>query len=307
MQTPVVLVVFRRPDITAQVLAEVAQAQPPQLFVIADGPRPDRPEDQALCAETRALFDQVTWPCQVHRNFSDVNMGPDLRTVTGLDWVFSQVETAIILEDDCLPDPSFFRFCEELLQRYHHDTRVMQIAGTNFQLGYQRNTDSYHFSRFPTSTGWATWRRAWACFDYDLKRLPAFYNGGWVYDSLEDPLAARNFTRPLDQPPPRGSYHWDSCWQVTCWMERGLIAVPNVNLITNLGYRPDGTHTQVSDWRAEIQARSLPFPLQHPAFILPDKRADRFTFFSRYGRGRVQRGLGKAWRLWRTYRNRGRW
>jgi hypothetical protein len=306
MQTPVALVVFKRPDLTAQVLAELAKVKPPILLVIADGPRPDRPEEAALCAETRALFDHVGWECDVRRNFAEVNMGLDHRVVDGFSWVFDEVEEAIFLEDDCLPDLSFFRYCDELLARYRHDTRVMQIAGTNFQVGYRRNLDSYHFSHYPTSTGWASWRRAWQHFDYTLAQLPAFRDGDWLFDLLGSRRAARSFAQGFDRMVASGRYHWEACWRFACWTQGGLIAVPNVNLIANLGYRPDGTHTHRRNWLADIQAQSLSFPLRHPEFILPDTRADRFNYYGRYGSGRIERGYGKAWRLWRTFRNRSR-
>src|SRR5579871_4386735 len=165
LTTPVALIVFNRPDTTRQVFQEIRRVRPPVLLVVADGPRRDHPEDEQLCRETRAVAEEVDWPCQVLTEYSDVNLGCRHRPASGLDWVFSQVEEAIILEDDCVPHPSFFRFCSELLSRYRDDARIGTIAGTNVQGGRKRGGASYYFSKYPTIWGWASWRRAWALYD----------------------------------------------------------------------------------------------------------------------------------------------
>ena len=134
MRTPVVFIIFSRPDLTARVFAEIARARPEKLLVIADGPRPDREGEDAKCAATRAIIERVDWPCEILKNYSNVNLGCGHRPATGLRWVFEQVEEAIILEDDCVPHPTFFRFCEELLEHYRDDERVMHISGDNFDL-----------------------------------------------------------------------------------------------------------------------------------------------------------------------------
>ena len=128
---PVALFVFNRPDLTAQVFDVVRAAKPPVLFVSADGPRPDRPDDERLCRETREIVQSVDWPCEVHWNLRDQNLGCGPAMSQGISWVFEHVDRAIILEDDCIPDPTFFPFCDELLERYQDDSRVLQIAGSN--------------------------------------------------------------------------------------------------------------------------------------------------------------------------------
>ncbi len=146
LATPVALIIFNRPQNTAQVFAEIAKAKPKTLFIIADGPRPNHPTDEANCARTRAVVEQIDWECTVHRNYSEQNLGCKRRVSSGLDWVFEQVEEAIILEDDILVDPSFFPFMEEMLERYRHDDRVMQIVGEN-AVGVQADIPySYFFS-----------------------------------------------------------------------------------------------------------------------------------------------------------------
>ena len=149
LKTAVAFIIFNRPDTTELVFREIAKAKPPVLLVVADGPRLGHQEEPELCAATRAIIGRVNWDCEVLTNYSDVNLGCKLRVSSGLDWVFDQVEEAIILEDDCLPHQSFFQFCEELLSKYRDDERIAMISGNNIQLGRKRTKDSYYFSIFP--------------------------------------------------------------------------------------------------------------------------------------------------------------
>src|SRR5665648_587346 len=161
LKTPVAFIIFNRPETTRRVFAEIAKARPTKLLVIADGPRATHPDDAEKCAVVRAIIDGVDWDCEVLKNYSDVNLGCKRRVSSGLDWVFDTVEEAIILEDDCLPHPTFFRFCEEMLAKYRDDKRIAMISGDNFQFGKKRTEYSYYFSRYTHIWGWASWRRAW--------------------------------------------------------------------------------------------------------------------------------------------------
>lgn len=174
MQTPVAFIIFNRPDRTAKVFEAIRQARPSMLLVAADGPRVNRTGETGKCAETRSIIDRVDWPCEVLTNYSDINMGMKQREATAFSWVFDIVEEAILLEDDCLPHPTFFRYCEELLRYYRHDERVMTISGDNTPLGNPRNRqtqDSYYFSIYARTWGWATWRRAWQHYDLEMKKV----------------------------------------------------------------------------------------------------------------------------------------
>lgn len=171
MSTPIALIIFNRPDLTIRVFSKIARAKPKTLFVIADGPRSDHPGDIKKCAEARSIIESVDWDCTVHKNYSDINLGCGRRLASGISWVFEKVEEAIILEDDCLPHPTFFRFCKELLERYRDDERIMQINGQNFQHKSMRTSYSYLFSYSNNCWGWATWRRAWQHFDMEMRRL----------------------------------------------------------------------------------------------------------------------------------------
>ena len=185
LNTPVALLIFNRPDTTERVFNAIAKAQPPKLLVVADGPRPQREGEAELCAQTRAIINRVDWDCEVITEFADSNMGCKRRVASGINWIFEQVEEAIILEDDCLPDPSFFRYCEEMLTRYRDNERVGMVSGGNLQFGRQRGTGSYYFSKYTHIWGWASWRRAWKYYDRDLTLWPAFRDQGLLTQIFE--------------------------------------------------------------------------------------------------------------------------
>src|SRR6266480_8001684 len=184
LTTPVVFIIFNRPTPTAKVFAAIQAARPPKLFVIADGPRANVASDRDNCAAARVIVDLVDWPCEVAKRFANANLGLRRNVAEGLDWVFAQSERAIILEDDCLPDPSFFPFCEELLERYHDDATVGMICGTNLAPRETATNDaaSYYFSRYCYIWGWATWRRAWRCYDREMTEWPSLGKNGWLDD-----------------------------------------------------------------------------------------------------------------------------
>ena len=160
--TAVALLVFNRPEITRRLVAAVHTAKPSKVLIFGDGARADHPEDIELVRATRAVVSAAPWECEVLTNYSEVNLGTKYRPATGLDWVFDTVEQAIFLEDDCLPHPSFFRFCGELLERYRDDERVRMISGNNFGRGPRASDESYFFSQYVGIWGWANWRRAWS-------------------------------------------------------------------------------------------------------------------------------------------------
>lgn len=275
--TPVVLFVFNRPDMTGQVFAAVRQARPRQLFIVADGPRPDHPDDGPRCAAARAVVEHVDWPCAVRTQFAPANLGIMARVTSGLDWVFAQVEQAIILEDDCVPHPSFFRFCTELLAHYRDEERVLCISGNNFQFGRHVAQFGYHFSHYPLTWGWATWRQAWQAADLTMGQWPDLRDAGWLAGRLETP-AARRYWRYIFQRNHESQENWDYAWVFSCWQRDGLSITPCVNLVSNIGFGTDATHTwHAGDRFACMPVQAMPFPLQHPPQIARDASADAVT------------------------------
>ena len=279
MQTPIAFIIFNRPDKTKRIFAEIAKVKPSKLFVIADGPRVDHPEDIKNCADSRAIIDCVDWDCEVLKNYSDVNLGCGKRIASGIGWVFENVDEAIILEDDLLPHPSFFRFCEELLEKYRDDKRVMMISGRNDidLFDYKVTPYSYYF-RYTTSVwGWATWRRAWQYHDLEMKLWPMLRNTSWLLDILINPKAVANWQSIFDH------YHiftnkpdsWAYQWAFALWSQNGLSIIPNTNLVCNFGFGEDATHTKAADSpRFKLLANEMFFPLKHPPYVVRDRKAD---------------------------------
>ncbi|GAB4257078.1 MAG: hemolytic protein HlpA [Deferrisomatales bacterium] len=275
--TPVVLIVFNRPELTRQVIEALARVRPAELFVVADGPRPDEPRDAQRCAAARRVATDVSWPCRVAAELAETNLGCATRVATGLDWVFEQVEQAIVLEDDCVPDPSFFRFCQELLDRYRADERVAVVSGTNVQFGRNRVAESYYFSRYNHCWGWATWRRAWRNFDFAMEGWPRVRDEGTLAELLDSPRAVRYWTHLFDRTAAGAIDSWAYRWTFACWVRRQLSILPAKNLVRNAGFGEGATHTGALNRYAFLTANSLEFPLRHPPEVVRHEAADRYT------------------------------
>ena len=236
----VLFIIFNRPETTEKVFAAIRAYRPEKLFVAADGPRPDRPDDAAKCAAARALV-KCDWPCEVYTRFLDANAGCRDAVSSGVGWFFAQVDEGIILEDDCMPCPDFFRFAEAALERYRDDERVMHISGVNFQ---QRPTGAY-FSTIPHIWGWASWRRAWRNYDVEMRDYPA--NREQLKRTLPGtPYLRWVLLRMMKKTFERSPYFntWDVQWHYTLARLGALALTPGVNLVSNLG--GSGTH-QVGD------------------------------------------------------------
>lgn len=273
MNTPVVFLIFNRPDTTRKVFERIRQAKPKKLYVIADGPRPHVKDDVIACKQTRAIVEQVDWDCEVFHNYAEENMGLKRRVYSGLDWVFEQEEEAIILEDDCLPDLSFFPFCEELLEKYRNDSRIRMISGTNFLIEWKSDVQSYHFSDRMDIWGWATWRRAWKDYDPEMSffkdqktRLEMIRNLSDTEDEVRYSLQVLELIshNKIDS--------WAYAWHFANLMQHGLSIVPSVNLVTNIGFGSHSTHTKSTlSPKANLPTRSMTFPLNHPRYVFRDK------------------------------------
>jgi hypothetical protein len=274
--TPVALLIFNRPDTTTRVFDAIAKARPSKLLVVADGPRSDRLGEEEKCRQTRAIIDKVDWECEVITNYAPHNLGCKLRVASGIDWIFEQVEEAIILEDDCLPEQSFFRFCDEMLDRYRLNERVSMVSGGNLQFGQQRGDASYYFSRYTHIWGWATWRRAWRHYDRDITLWPEFRNEGWL-DQLFSTQGERTYWQNSFQWVYEGKLDtWDCSWTFAALTHGMLQIVPNVNLISNIGFGPEATHTHTIGIHANMPTQPMQFPIRHPKFVLVNKEADQY-------------------------------
>lgn len=275
----VAFLIYRRPELTARVFEQIRLARPERLFIVADGPKREEAGDSEKVERTRKIVENIDWPCEVQKNYSDVNIGCRKRVSSGLDWVFRQVEEAIILEDDCLPDPSFFPFCCELLERYRTDGRIMHISGNNFQNRVRRLTCSYYFSKYPYIWGWATWRRAWKRYDVNMCAWPAFRDQELLRGICRNEEELAYWTTAFN-----GAYEekidtWDYGWFFTCWAKSGVAILPSVNLVSNIGFGSQSTHTEGNNLQlAGLPIMPMAFPMRHPLEVVVCERADRIDF-----------------------------
>lgn len=273
-EIPVLLLLFQRPDTTRRILQRLRSLRPSRLVVVADGPRAGVPEDGEICRAVRQELRRVDWPCQLERLDAETNQGIAASLERGLERVFSLHDRVIVLEDDCLPDLSFFPFCAELLERYAATESVMSIAGSNLGIGAAQADASYTFSRYQLLWGWATWKRAWRHHDRLMRYWPECAGTDWLASRLETPQARRYWAYHF-RTNHRTAENWDYAWTFSCWRRNGLCIHPAVNLVRNLGSREDATHTvsPTSPW-ARLEARSLPFPLVHPPSPARDVHRD---------------------------------
>lgn len=280
--TPVLLLTWRRPHTLRHVIDAIRPIAPGHLFVASDGPRADRPEEAAQVAATRRLIDDaIDWPCRIERRYSDVHQGCHLGVSRAITWFFEQVEAGIILEDDCVPHPDFFRWTTELLAHYRDDTRVWCLSGGNRQDGAWRGEASYFFGRIPLVWGWATWRRCWMHYDDTLARWPALRDGGLLETLFEDPRERQYWRtiwqRLVDEGTPDS---WAYRWVFTCVSQGGLTAMPNRNLVANIGFGDDATHTRTARFATPID-QGLDDPITHPAVVRRSAEADAHYFRTR--------------------------
>jgi hypothetical protein len=290
-EVPVLLIVWRRPEQLRQVLAGLRQVRPQTVYVACDGPNSSRPKESQKVAQVKEVIDcEIDWPCRVVKRYQRENIGCRNSVVQAIDWFLDEVGEGIILEDDCVPNPDFFRYCAELLARYRHDSRIWSVCGSNFQLGNRRGDAEYYFSIHGDSWGWATWKRAWRHYHAAEGNWKEFRDSGAMGNVLTNPHERRYWTAILDDLFVRGIPDaWDYQWWLAGWMNHALHVWPNHSLISNIGFGADGTHTISKTVFSELPTQALK-ALTHPRFVLPDRAADEFAFLHRrHGREQIDR------------------
>lgn len=287
--TPVLFLVFNRPDTTKRVFEEIRKARPKQLFIAADGPR-NSEEKKKTDAIRKGILKDIDWPCKVKTLFRNNNLGCKYAVSGAIDWFFENVEQGIILEDDCLPSQSFFRLCQELLEKYKDDERIMHLSGTNVNSISPIN-ESYFFAYNYNVWGWATWRRAWKKYDLGIKLWPRIRDsemlGIFTINALEKWLTKKTMDRVF-----KGEIDtWDYQWWFSCIANGGLAIIPKENMIKNIGLTR-GTHMNSSDTKKSLPLHEINFPLVHNPIILNRKEYQRecYKFFTQ---GRIKRKLLK--------------
>jgi hypothetical protein len=305
LRAPVAFIIFNRPEITKRVFEAIRSARPSKLLIIADGPRLDILNEFDQCAAAREVVEHIDWPCEVLKNYSDVNMGCRQRLISGLDWVFVNAEEAIILEDDCLPDPSFFPYCDSLLERYRHDERIALIRGDNWPGLDDEPNESYRFTTYPSTWGWATWRRVWHNYDGAMSSWKGDQEDMlWLQDVLGTETMAHYWNRIFKGLQSGLFDTWDLQLVYTCWRQGQLSTVPSVNLVSNIGGGEGATHTKSSRHpRLSRPVTEMPTQLVHPMFITNNRQFDRkgelrAAKLERLGHALVSKMMGMMSRLY---------
>lgn len=278
MRSAVLFIVFNRPDTTARVFEAIRSAKPPRLYVAADGARDGKSGEAERCAQVRQLATAIDWPCELHTAFRSTNLGCKVGVSSAIDWFFAHEEQGIVLEDDILVQPSFFSYCDELLDRYCDDVTVSMVSGCNLLSKRLQMQQSYFFSRYVHIWGWATWRRAWRHYDVTMAQWPAWHASGGLLQALDGNVELAHYWGNVFNLVHAGKIDtWDYQWVFTCLQQGGLDILPACNLIDNLGFGPDATHTVMAapSYLLESVPCELSFPLQHPASTMRSGTADQ--------------------------------
>ncbi|MDB5109104.1 MAG: hypothetical protein JWR67_218 [Mucilaginibacter sp.] len=302
-KSAVLFIIFNRPDTTEKVFERIKATRPARLYVAADGPRDGRDEESVLCKQARDIATQINWDCELKTLFKEKNAGCKEAVSSAINWFFDNEEEGIILEDDCLPANSFFRFCDLLLDKYRFDTRIRHISGANFQHGIKRGNATYYFSNITHVWGWASWRRTWKDYDKELSR----YNESDIREKLEslfnDSLIVDSWQHIFKELKAGNIDTWDYQMGFTNYFNNSLCIVPNINLISNIGFNDNATHTTKADnLSANIPLMEIDGDITHPLYFLPEKKADEFTLnyeFDIVERRRKQNLLRKRFKRWR--------
>jgi len=266
---PILFLVFNRPQKTKQVFDRIRSVKPKFFYIAADGPRENIVDDPELCDEVREIIRKIDWDCDVKYLLRNQNLGCSTAIVSAIDWFFDNEEQGIILEDDCLPDPSFFYYCNELLEKYKDKEEVMLVSGTN--LGNSYGSYSYFFSRYGQIWGWATWRDSWKKYERTIILNDKSLN---FRSSRERKFWNKNFSNVI----------WDVQWAIySVWKNKGLAVIPNKNLVTNIGFGAEATnYIDDNNINSNIELSSMSFPLSHPHEIHIDDLIEDVFFYNHY-------------------------
>lgn len=282
VRSPVLFLIFNRPDLASEVFAQIRKVKPSRLYIAADGPRPDRPDDEALCRQSREIVKSVDWECSINTRFLDENLGCRLAVSGAVTWFFEHEAEGIILEDDCLPSISFFSFCDELLDKFRDNDHIVSITGTNLQLGQRWGSASYYFSQYANVWGWASWRRVWNKYDVSLRQYNEEFARAQLKQVLEDDFLVSDWLEFFRDIKANKIDTWDYQLIMTSFFQRGLCVTPNVNLISNIGFREDATHTpNPLNHNANLPRGEID-EIIHNDKLVPQKAADYFFLNKEY-------------------------
>jgi hypothetical protein len=274
LQSPVVIFIYKRSNNFEAICDVLRVVKPKSVFIVGDGPK-NKLEANQIRDTRQQLESYIDWPCTVRRNYAKTNLGLKERFRTGIDWVFKYAGRAIFIEDDCIPDATFFTFCDELLEKYKDDERIFSISGNNFQFGANRIKDSYYFSRYPHIWGWATWKRSWDSYDAEIKDWASRRETNWLRVVTGGFIIAKFWKYIFDRLSAGKINTWDYQLTYASLKNRALNIIPVVNLVTNVGYGPDSTNIKSKNKTIAVATAPMQFPLVHPTKFIPDDASDR--------------------------------
>lgn len=282
LNTAVLFLIFNRLETTKLVFEQIKKARPPKLYIACDGARQSRPDEEKKVQEIRDyVLEHIDWDCEIKTLFRDQNLGCKKAVSQAIDWFFENESQGIILEDDCLPCQSFFWFCEEMLNYYNNDLRVWHVSGDNFQNGKIRGDGDYYFSNYTHIWGWATWADRWQSYDVDMSNYKVFVKSKKIEAVFENSSEQKYWLKAFEAVKAGKIDTWDYQWSYCAFVNNGLSVLPNVNLIENIGFGIDATHTYDENSKlaklAKLETRNTTFPVKHPQFMLRNKAADDFT------------------------------
>jgi len=274
-ETPVLILCFNRPDHLKELLKALSIVKPVNIYVSSDGPRVERQDDLDAVAQCRRLIDTIDWPCRIRKKFNERNLGMKRAVISAISWFFSEEPEGIILEDDCIPHPSFFEFCTEMLSYYRDNQSIMHIAGTNQQFGKKIGEGSYYFSSFPAIWGWASWRRVWDLYDEEMSAYPMIESKNILWTIMPNETVVNHLHKVLRLTYEKQALTWDHQLGISIIAHKGLCIVPNVNLITNIGVPKVNINGKWMECVvSRIPSQAIEKPYIHPAKLIHDIEAD---------------------------------
>lgn len=288
MKLPLLILAWKRPFHTLKLVNAIRDVKPKKIFLACDGPDLSKEKEIELVNQTRSILDkEINWQCEKHKLYSSFNRGCRLGVTNAINWFFENVNEGVILEDDCIPHPDFFKFTELLIDRFRDDKRIWTISGNNYQNGIWRGDGSYYFSKFPHCWGWATWKDRWQNYPEE-KFVWERLNNAKMLDNIFTSRKELRYWRLIfnnlykENRPDSWSYRWF----LLCLAKGGLNVLPNQNLVQNIGFNPTATHTKRGKSPIPLNFKNNEssglLPLIEPSFIIRSNDADNFTFLTHF-------------------------
>ncbi len=282
MNSPILITAWRRVDKLEQLLLAIKENKPEKIYISCDGPRKNNNDDKERIQKVKATIDKlIDWDCDLYKLYNRDNLGCRGAMIKAINWFFDNESEGIILEDDCIPNNEFIPYCSKLLKKYRKNYKVWNIAGTNYQQGLHRGDGSYYFSKYFHCWGWATWKDRWLNIDEYIISWAKAKEALLLKSIFNDPLEIKFWTDIFDKFYKHNIPDtWDIEWTYTCLINEGYTIIPNVNLVKNIGFDKEATHTKFTI--DQYSNSSLILPIKHPTFLVNDSDADRFTFYNHY-------------------------